>query len=201
MFEPGQTINRNTFLNFAALFEGGLLVVAFGVGWIVEVNPVEHLTFSWTAFGVGLVATLPMLLIFLIGERVRLQGFQRIRSFMVDMLGPYLDVCRWYDLLLLAAVVGLCEELLFRGLLQSWIGRLGHPAGIIGSNILFGLAHCVTPLYAVWAGLIGVYLALLLGSGGRPGLLAPMTAHAAYDFVGFLIVVRAYRNSPAGTER
>lgn len=44
--------------------------------------------------------------------------------------------------LLLAAVApAICEELLFRGLLFSGLRRLGPPAAIVISSLLFGLAH------------------------------------------------------------
>jgi hypothetical protein len=63
------------------------------------------------------------------------------------------------------------------------------------------MAHCITPTYAVLAGVIGGYLGGLLE--GANNILAPIVTHALYDFLAFLIVAREYRkagmsDSPAG---
>ena len=83
--------------------------------------------------------------------------------------------CRWHDLVLLAVLAGVCEEVLFRGVIQPWMAGddAAHPAAIgfvvalLGSNLLFALLHPVTGTYAVLVGLVGVYLGLV-------GLLDPL---------------------------
>ena len=78
------------------------------------------------------------------------------------------------------------EELLFRGVL--------HPlAGPFWSNVLFGLAHFITPTYAVLAGLLGAYLGGLLELSEN--LLAPIITHGLYDFLAFLVVARECRQT------
>ena len=93
------------------------------------------------------------------------------------------------------------KELLFRGVLQPWIGRWGAAAGLVGSNLIFGLAHCITPTYAIVAGLVGVYLGLLLNLEGEANLLIPITTHAVYDWLAFLIVVRDFRGGQQAPQR
>ena len=84
--------------------------------------------------------------------------------------------------------------MLFRGLLQPLAeSRWGWAGGIAASNLLFALAHCVTPLYALLAGLTGLYLGLALDFGGERSLLTPMSLHALYDFLAFMAVARSYR--------
>ncbi len=59
---------------------------------------------------------------------------------------------------LIGVVPGISEELLFRGYMQSrLIQRFGVLGGIIGSSILFGLAHIMPPVILL-ATIIGVYL-------------------------------------------
>ncbi len=63
------------------------------------------------------------------------------------------------------------------------------------ASILFGLAHPLTTGYAVMAAIFGVYLGLLwLWSGN---LLVAITAHAIYDFLALLYLVRRHRNQAA----
>ncbi len=54
--------------------------------------------------------------------------------------------------------------------------------------MLFGLAHAISPTYAVAAAVVGVYLgAIFLLSGN---LLVSVVAHGAYDLVALRILVR-----------
>ena len=182
--------NRYDFLGVAILFEGSLVAVAGALGWWFEIDPLAALVWEWRGVACGLAATLPMVALFLVGNRYPLGPLRKIKQFLIDALGPSLMACRWYDLLLIALVAGFGEEVLFRGVL--------HPlAGLFWSNVLFGLAHCVTPTYALLAGVLGGYLGWLLNFSGN--LLAPVVAHGTYDFLAFLIVARECRRVPPST--
>jgi len=185
--------DRNQFLNMAALFEGGLVVVAFGLGWFADIDPVEHLNWQWQSFIWGLLAALPMFALFLIFHRYPIGPFRHINDFLVDFLGPVLSQCFWFDLILLGLLAGLTEEILFRGFFQAWFSQFGPGMGILGSNILFGLVHFVTATYAILAGLMGWYFSWLLTATGETNLLVPITTHAFYDYLAFLMVVRTYQ--------
>ncbi len=165
----------------AGLVEGGTVLGALALAWLLDVRPFEMFTWSWTALGWGLLAVLPMLVVFF--------STPSTRSIVVEMLGAPLSHCRWYDLMALAALAGFGEELLFRGVLQPGLGFLA-------TNVLFGLAHAVSPLYAVLATLFGMYLSILtFNIGGSPNLLRAVIAHGVYDYIAFLLVVREYRRS------
>ena len=136
-----------------------------------------------------------MVLFFDLAERRQEASFQKIRRLLLETLGPSLHKRHWTDLLMLAAIAGLSEEILFRGVIQPWIETAwGLKAGLIVSNMLFGMAHAVTPLYAMLAFLIGVYLSGAMDYGGTRNLLVPVLIHAIYDFWAFLALVRAYKN-------
>ncbi|HTI50610.1 MAG TPA: type II CAAX endopeptidase family protein [Planctomycetaceae bacterium] len=182
--------NRYEFLSVAILFEGSLIGVAGLLGRWFDVDPLGKLSPSLSSVAWGTAATVPMLLLFLICYRWPVGPFRRIKQLLVETLGPSLAACRWYDLLLLAAVAGVGEELLFRGVLQP---RLG----LAGSNILFGVAHSVSPVYALLAGGIGVYLGWLFKATGN--LLAPIVTHGLYDFLAFLVVARDFRRTRLST--
>ena len=192
---PRQALTLSQFLIGAGLFEGALLLVAFALGFVVDVHPTAELIWSWQDFGVGLLATVPMLLFLAACFLSNANGLRQIRDFLRETLGPLLDRCRIVDILFLALLAGICEEVLFRGLLYQWIRAWNATLAILVCNLLFAVAHSITPLYAMLAGFIGLYLTALMTVDSTPNLLIPMTAHAAYDFVAFLVVLWDYRRS------
>jgi CAAX protease family protein len=188
--------NRAQFLNLAGLVEGGLLFVALALGWFAGIAPLADLRFEAMDAAWGVLAGSFLFGLLLLSERLPLAGMRRIRDLLVAILGRPLSECRWYELILLAALVGLSEEALFRGLLQPWIERsLGPAQGLLWSNVLFGLVHAVTPGYAVMAGAIGVFLGWLLDATGSRSLLVPAVTHAVYDYLAFLWIIRLYRRT------
>jgi membrane protease YdiL (CAAX protease family) len=180
--------NRRHFLALAAAFEGSLAVIAWALGWFFELNPLARLTLEVRGLIWGVAGTIPMILLFALANRYPVGPLRKIKQFLHETLGPSLVACRWYDLLLVAAIAGISEELLFRGALQPL-------CGLFWSNVLFGFAHCITPTYVVFAGAVGGYLGGLME--GANNLLAPIVAHALYDFLAFLVVVRECRAGQA----
>jgi len=185
-------LDQRTFLRFAALFEAGLAIVAVFLGWLVAVRP-EPLSSDVRAWLIGVAATLPLIGFYYLAIWLPFGPFRRIHTLLLATLGRPLSRCRWHELALLALLAGLCEELLFRGVLQPWIGRLGEPAGWIGANLLFGLAHAVTPTYFFLATGIGFYFSAVQSAAGC--LVAPILAHSLYDWFAFVQIAAAYRRS------
>jgi len=111
------------------------------------------------------------------------------------MLGPVLLRYHWTDLLILAAIAGISEEILFRGVIQPWMeSSWGMLTGLIVSSVLFGLVHAVTLLYFLLATLMSAYLGLLLDIEASRNLLIPIVTHGFYDFLAFLVIARSYRH-------
>ena len=188
----------DNFFHAACYFEASLILIALLLGWVAGINPFQSLYFSEAAIGYGVIGTLPLFLMFLGMEQLQHPSVTKIREFLLNTLGPGLNRYHWTDLLVLAAIAGLAEELLFRGVLQPWIEtHWGRNAGLIGSNLIFGLAHAVTPLYALLAALVGLYLGLALDYGGERNLLTPTLIHALYDFLAFMALMRLYRTAMA----
>ena len=186
--------NPDDFFKKACSFEAALIPVAVVLGWIAGINPFENLHFSESAIAYGVVGTMPLFLLFLTMEQMQIDSVVKIKNVLFETLGPSLHRYHWTDLLILASIAGLSEELLFRGIIQPWIeSSWGMTAGLVASNILFGLAHAITPLYAVLATLVGIYLSLSLDYGGDRNLLVPIVIHGLYDFLAFVALMRAYR--------
>jgi uncharacterized protein len=186
--------STENFFKTACYFEAALILVAIALGWIANINPFEYLYFSEQAIGFGILGTLPLFLLFLASEQTNLEALQGIRKVLLETLCPSLYQHHWTDLLVLAAIAGISEELLFRGVLQPWLERAwGMDAGLIISSLIFGLIHAVTPLYALLAGLISLYLGLSLDYGGDRNVLTPIMIHTLYDFLVFLALIKSYK--------
>jgi membrane protease YdiL (CAAX protease family) len=137
----------------------------------------------------GVAATGPLLLVFFWSVRSRLKPLAQIRRFFAETLQPLVAQCTLPELALISVAAGVGEELLFRGVIQASATRsLGLWPGIIVGNAVFGLLHAITPAYVVIAALMGAYLGLLWVATGN--LLAPITAHALYDFVALAYMLR-----------
>ena len=188
-----QTPHRDTFLTLAALFEGGLVVVALLVGWCFDVNPLEDFAWRWSAVGWGLAGVLPMYAAFLLFDRYPIGPLGEIKNLLLEMLGPILANCRYIDLAAIALLAGVGEEILFRGLLLPLTGGDSFYWGLLFSSLLFGLAHAITPTYVVLAAIAGVFLALQWHLTGN--LLVPIITHAVYDYLAFIKVAALYRQS------
>jgi membrane protease YdiL (CAAX protease family) len=177
--------DRQSFLNLAGLMQGGLIVVALLLAWLIGLTPLDDINWSWADIGWSVAAVPPLLVVFF--------AARGLRDIVVKVIGRPLSDCTWYDLMLLAIVAGFSEELLFRGVLQPWIGRIHPWTGVVATNVIFGLMHAVTPAYAVIATGFGFYLSWLYAGPDGVNLLRPMITHAVYDYIAFLLVVRDYR--------
>ena len=196
MRKPRLIPTRTQFLRLATVFEGSLVLVAYAIGWMAGIDPLAHLRFDAETWLYGVGGTLPLYGGFALAYAFPSPGMAHIKRFLIDNLGPLLASCRWYHLLYLGVLAGASEELLFRGVLQPWLERdWGGIGGLVFSNMIFALAHWVTPLYGLLAGLTGAYLGLALDVGSERDLGVPFLIHSLYDFLAFIAVAETYRKS------
>ncbi len=186
-----QTPDRSTFLTLASLVEGGLVVVALGVGWVFNVQPLETVTWDVDALLWGIGGAIPLYAGFVICDRYPVGPLRPIKELLVDILGPLLARCSKWDLAAIALLAGIGEETLFRGLLLPLFGGDSFWLGLLISSVLFGLAHSVTMTYVVLATVAGLYFGLQLHYSGN--LLAPIITHALYDYLAFVKVAAESR--------
>lgn len=92
-------------------------------------------------------------------------------------------------LLLCGAVLpGICEEILFRGAIQSVLSRRGSRWAIVVTSVLFGLFH-LHPSNIVPPILIGIVLGLLVERTGSivPAMLSHCATNATAFTMGYLL--------------
>ncbi len=182
---------RKTALRLGALsklalgVEGGLLVLAIGLGWALETPPLAQIDLGWAPLGWGMAATIPPIIALWWSTRSRWKPFQDLKESVLEMLGPLIRGSSMAEFALIAAVAGLGEEALFRGVVQTFVANATAPwVGLIASSVLFGLAHLISPTYALLAGAFGLYLGWLTMAQGN--LLPAIAVHALYDFVALI---------------
>ncbi len=187
-------------IRIALLFEGGLGLLAIGVGWLLGHSPLvgmsgesAELPSQVRAIGWGLVATGPLLLALLTIERFPLGPLRRLREMTSEVILRMFGGATIGQLAAVALAAGFGEELLFRGLVQAGVSSLlpgvfGLFAGLAVASVLFGLCHWLSGTYALLAVLAGAYFGLLLVLTGN--ILAPIMAHAAYDFLALVYLIR-----------
>jgi membrane protease YdiL (CAAX protease family) len=187
--------NPDQFFKSACLFEGSLLIVAIILGWIADINPLADIHFSESSVFYGIAGTVPLFVLFLILQKIDASSVVAIRRILLETLAPGLARCNWADLLILSVIAGVSEEVLFRGVVQPWIeASWGLHAGLVWSSVLFGLVHAITPLYALLATLVSVYLGLALDYGDGRNLLTPIIIHGLYDFLAFLVIMKSFKD-------
>jgi len=173
---------RNSVLWLAVLVEGGLVVLALALGWLVGLAPALAIHWNWFDALRGVVLTIPLLLVGFLLLRWPFGPFLRIKQFTHEILCPLLAPCTRTDLLGISVLAGVGEEMLFRGVFQAVFSLWLNTAwGLLLASALFGVLHAVTFTYAVLAFAMGAYL------GGiwlfTENLLVPIIAHTLYDFV------------------
>jgi uncharacterized protein len=180
----------------AAIFEGSLVAVAIVLGWFLGTPPLKTFSADWRGALWGIVAAMPPLALFWVCLRCPWRPLKRIAQIIDEILVPLFRDCRAMELAAIAALAGLGEEMLFRGVVQMAVAeKVGGPygpwLGLAVSAVLFGLLHSVTPTYAMLAGLIGLYLGWIWLVSQN--LLVPVVAHGAYDFLVLWYFVRGRR--------
>ena len=127
--QPG----RDVIIMFAVFFEGGLAPLSLFLGWWLGHNPLAQFAWSETDALWGVLAAVPLVLLFLLTLRWPVGPLRQIKTFCEEEFIPLLAGSTWSDMALIALSAGVGEEMLFRGVLQSFAGSLaGDRLGPLG---------------------------------------------------------------------
>ena len=150
-------------------------------------------------FGLKTQSILSSLLVFLIvalvGTVIDQNGYPLIAKLpgyppLGGMPGITSSIWNWVDLTFGLLMVGICEELIFRGFLHTFISRYTKDACaiVVISSVAFGLIHWSLGLHVVFiTSTIGaVFMIAYLRTRSLPAL---MLAHFAINFIDFAGVI------------
>ena len=185
-FEP--TTRRIVWL--AAAFEGGLALLALGLGWLPGVQaPLPKIHWIARDAAWGIVACLPLLVVFFICVRWPVGPLVRIKQLSEEFIREWFASCSVLQLGLISLLAGIGEEMLFRGVIQDTLSAWINPlAGIVLASLLFGLMHPITPFYVVLAALMGAFLGWIFIV--TDNLLPAIITHGLYDFLALTYLTR-----------
>jgi len=176
------------------LFEGSLLLVAWLLAWMMNLPLRPLWQMDAVGVGIGWTSTLPPAALFFWMIQSSWEPFAALRRVVQEQLMPLLGEVSFFQIILLSALAGIGEEVLFRGVIEggltSTVGRW--PAMMIAA-LLFGLCHALTPLYFFLATMMGLYLSLVWMASDQ--LISPIITHAAYDLLALGWYVRQQRRS------
>ena len=180
----------------AILLETGLGFVGVAIAYLADIPLKSQVVVTQSAVIRGLLATLPMLVALVVLKRSTWSPLVELRNLVESIVRELFSRSSWLELALICLAAGVGEELLFRGALQPFASRWIHPvAAVCLVSLLFGLAHAMSVTYFVTATAIGCYFGWL--TIAYDDLVAPIVAHALYDFVALVYIQRKVRHGKA----
>lgn len=181
-------MDRKALLLVTLFAEGGLFV--FGLLLMGDSGSLSpKFLLSLGATGWALLLSIPMFVGLYITSRSKWGPLTRFNNEIEEKVAPIFANCNIIDLALIAFLAGTGEELFFRGWLQGALAsKFGVILGILLASGIFGFAHYLSPTYAIYAGLTGLYLGAIFYVSGN--LYIVMGIHALYDFVALIYLVR-----------
>jgi len=189
-------MDRKALLLITLFVEGGLFLFALllmsGSDAVLS-----KISLSWSATAYVLLFCIPMLAMLYLSERSQWSPLARLREEIDEKVMPIFANCKIIDLAAIAFLAGVGEELFFRGWLQGTLtNKFEAWFGILIASAIFGFAHYLSPTYAIYAGLTGLYLGMIYQVSGN--LYIVMVIHALYDFIALVCLVRKGRGDETG---
>jgi membrane protease YdiL (CAAX protease family) len=173
----------------ALAFEGGLVLVAWGLGRLTGRWPPSSWQLGFSSLAWGVAAVAPLLIVLQWTRVSRLAPLRGLTEAVDRTVVPLFAGCSALDLALISLAAGVGEEVLFRGVIQPGLADwLGPWVGLVLTSMLFGLVHPVNVAYVVYAAAVGLYLGGL--ALAFDNVVVPLTTHAAYDFVALYFLTR-----------
>jgi membrane protease YdiL (CAAX protease family) len=173
-------MGRATLIRLEVITSATLIALAALWSWVSGVGLAAQVRVSVPALAAGvgggllIAATIPLFTAPWAAQVTLLRDMKRVWDTLLVSLAHDL---RFADIVLLAALSGVSEELLFRGALQPSVG-------LAAASLLFGALHLVNPAYALWATGVGALFGVTYASTAN--LVVPMAMHATYNFLALL---------------
>ncbi len=129
---------------------------------------------------IGAAGALPpfFFFIFLMSEKTKeISMFRPIRRIVTNDIKAIFSNAGFIDIIIIALIAGVAEEMLFRGVIQVRFG-------IVAASIVFGLLHYISPAYVIIAALMGLYMGAFYYFS--KSLLVPIQIHFLYDLAALI---------------
>lgn len=180
---------RRGFSSLAGLlFQGAIVLLGLAPLWLFDI-PVATDGLPVAGYlGWGLMGGVLTYGVLLLLSVTDVLSSDSLRKHIRD-LHRFVSSQSWPVLIALAVLAGVGEELLFRGVVQGWVGQhLGMVAGTVAGAVLFGLAHAMSWSYFLVATALGGVFGIVYAV--TDSLQLVMVWHAVYDLVVILVLRR-----------
>ncbi len=170
-------MSRTAFLRLEWILSVALVVVSLtwaalrGLPLAAMLAPSAGAAAGGALTGAALWGTIPLLL--------RTPSMRRVWH---EVLRPFSAGLGTRDVVTIALLSGVTEELFFRGILMPELG-------LIASSLCFGALHALCFVYFGWATLVGAGMGAL--TLATDSLITPMVAHATYNLGALLLLRRS----------
>jgi membrane protease YdiL (CAAX protease family) len=192
-------MDRKTLLLITFIAEGGLILLGLVLMRSSGEGLCSRIDLSWRATACALLFCAPLLVALNVVIRSRWSPLSHLNRDIEEKVMPIFANCKTVDLVLIALLAGVGEELFFRGWLQGLLtGKFGVWAGILVVSAVFGCAHYLSASYALYAGLTGIYLGIVYQAFGD--LYIVMFIHAFYNFIALVLLVGRSKGKEAGLQ-
>ncbi|MEN8262706.1 MAG: CPBP family intramembrane glutamic endopeptidase [Nitrospirota bacterium] len=116
--------------------------------------------------------------VYLMSENTKdISWLRSIRRIVTNDIKAIFSNAELIDIIIIALIAGVAEEMLFRGVLQVRFG-------IVAASIVFGLLHYISPAYVIIAALMGLYMGAFYYFSNS--LLVPIQIHFLYDLAALI---------------
>ncbi len=196
--EENPSLTPRGLLRAAFLVEGGMGLLGLGIVAFFDL-PLTDSRFSWwQTVLLSLAGTAPLLLMIAAFYRWPPSWLEEINRFL-DRILPVFRRLSVPQLILICALAGFGEELLFRAAFQNlFVEAFGLIIGLILGSMLFGIFHALTRAYFLLAMGMGLYLGAIYHF--TQDLPLVMLIHGLYDLGVFLMLLRSDEKTPEPPE-
>ncbi|QDU78495.1 CAAX amino terminal protease self- immunity [Polystyrenella longa] len=189
--------SRN-FLGTAYRIQVGMILIGLAIGGFLARPPWELFDWNIEAILWGTLGTIPLAILMFALDYIPYDGLRRIEDLLVNKIAPLVGAATIKKLFLLALLVGLGEELIFRGIVQNFLmTTMNVHYAILLSSILFAFCHFISPTYIILVFGVSLYLgysAIGFSSEGELNLVPPVLIHTFYDFFAFVYILKKHRD-------
>jgi len=176
-------------ISFREVLPSALIILALGVILSWFSSPWQWLgQLGLSAFSYG---TILGLAIYLLGFAVSCSPRTKTKSMheLLTRLNQLFRNFTWPQIIVVSLLAGIGEELLIRGVLQTFlVDSVGAFWGIVGASLIFGLLHFMTKTYVAITFALGLLFGIAFHYSGS--LILVMVGHAAYDIAAFAMIVK-----------
>lgn len=184
-----EAMGRHEIMRMSVLVEGLLVPAALLIGWWAGFDPLEKVKGTWLDVALGVAGATGLALVVLGCLAVPWNPVRAFRSLIEQKMFPLLAASTYPDRIGIALLAGFCEELLFRGAIQSGLALT--PAGpwgaLVITSVLFGALHGLSMAYFLLA--FGISMLLGWFYMATDTLLGPMVLHGVYDLIILLALI------------